>query len=306
VSVGLFVVVSLLVFALWVGPIVLTRHPSEGLTAADRLKAANDVRTALVATIVAIGALAGLVFTALNLRVSQRTLQATFESVNDARDAQRAAEKAQRETLRLQRESQVAERYTKAIEQLGNQQELDVRMGAVYALEQIASDLPEYYHQPVVEILAAFLREHADKTGGPVPDAFQGPPRSPGDLIAALEVLGRRHNAHLERRPLDLRRIRVVGAHLENANLQHAILNGVVLPGTSFIDARLNYAMLSDADLSSGDFDGADLTEAYLDDADLRGVKWDNATLTMTKLHGARYDRYRLTETQLAAAIEGD
>jgi Pentapeptide repeats (8 copies) len=296
----------LLALVLWGGPSILTRHPTKGLTAADRLKAESDVRTALVAMIIALGALAGLVFTALNLRVSQQTLRATFQSLEDARAAQRGAEEAQRDTLRLQRESQIAERYTRAVEQLGNREASDVRTGAVYALEQIASDSPEQYHQPVVEMLAAFLREHADKTHGPAPDAIGGPPRSSADLIAALEVLGRRHDVHLERRPLDLRRIRVVGAYLDRANLHGAILNGAVLPGTSFEDAFLEGASLSDADLSNCDFNGADLSGALLDDADLRYVRWTNARLTGTMLHGARYERSRMTESQLTEAVEGD
>src|SRR5690349_2015620 len=61
---GLLALAILLVLVLWVVPNVLTRLPTKDLTAADRLKAENDVRTALVATIVAFGALAGLVFTA--------------------------------------------------------------------------------------------------------------------------------------------------------------------------------------------------------------------------------------------------
>jgi hypothetical protein len=296
----------LLVLALWIGPSVLTGHQATSLTAADKLRAENDVRTALVATIVALGAVAGLVFTALNLRVSRQTLQATFQSLEDARAAQRVAEEAQRETLRLQRESQIAERYSKAIEQLGDRKALDVRTGAVYSLEKIASDWPEQYHQPVVEMLAAFLREHADKAHGPPPDAINGPPRSPADVIAALEVLARRHNVNLERRPLDLRRIRVVGAHLDRANLQGAILNGAVLPRTSFEDALLSDATLSDADLNLCNFDGADLSRAFLDEADLRNINWANARLAGTMLHGARYDPASLTETQLAEASEGD
>jgi hypothetical protein len=135
VAFGLLALAALLVFVLWVGPSVLTRNPPTDLTAAERLKASNDVRTALVATIVALGALGGLVFTGLNLRVNQHTLKATYESVEDARRAQRTSEEAQRETLRLQQESQIAERYGKAIELLGNLQALDVRTGAVYALD---------------------------------------------------------------------------------------------------------------------------------------------------------------------------
>ena len=139
---GLLALAALLVFALWVGPSLLTQNAPKDLTAAERLKASNDVRTALVATIVALGALGGLVFTGLNLRVNQRSLQATYESVEDARSAQRASEEAQRETLRLQHESQIAERYGNAIELLGNLQSLDVRTELSTPLTRLRQILP--------------------------------------------------------------------------------------------------------------------------------------------------------------------
>jgi hypothetical protein len=303
---ALLILAVLLPLVLWIGPAILARSPATGLTSAERLKAINDVRTALVATTVALGALAGLGFTALNLRVNRRTLQATFQSISDARAAQRSAEAAQRETIRLQRDSQIAERFSKAIELLGHEDQVDVRTGGIYALEQIAVDLPEYYHQPVVEVLASFLRAHADKVLSAPPDENSGPPRSSADLIAALEVLGRRHDAHLERRPLDLRRIRVIGAHLESADLEGAILNGAILSRTNLKYARLRSAKLSDAQLDLCKLEGVDLSDAWLDDADLRHVTWSDAILSRTNLHGARYDRRKLTEDQLSGAIEGD
>jgi len=55
--------------------------------------------------------------------------------------------------------AQVTERFTRAIDQLGSEK-LDVRIGAVYALEQIARDSAEL-HWPITEVLKAYLREHA-------------------------------------------------------------------------------------------------------------------------------------------------
>jgi hypothetical protein len=62
--------------------------------------------------------------------------------------------------LNLQRRGQVTDRFSKADDQLGEGTKLDVRLGAIYALEQIARDSPEL-HSPIVEILAAFIREHS-------------------------------------------------------------------------------------------------------------------------------------------------
>jgi hypothetical protein len=56
----------------------------------------------------------------------------------------------------------VTERYAKAIEQLGSDK-LEVRIGGIYALERIARDSARD-HPTVMEVLAAFVREHSLET----------------------------------------------------------------------------------------------------------------------------------------------
>jgi hypothetical protein len=63
------------------------------------------------------------------------------------------------QNLRLSRQGHVTDRYTKAIEQLGSDK-LDVRIGAIYALERIARDSATD-HPTVMDVLAAFVREHS-------------------------------------------------------------------------------------------------------------------------------------------------
>ena len=75
-----------------------------------------------------------LVFTARNYILSQRTFELTEQG-------------------------QVTDRYTKAITQLGDEK-LDVRIGGIYALERVARD-SERDHPTVMEVLAAFIREHS-------------------------------------------------------------------------------------------------------------------------------------------------
>jgi hypothetical protein len=101
----MLVVVSGLV--LWVLPAALTRHPSHGMTAAERLKATNDARGAIVGFLVAVGAAGTLVYTA--------------------------------RTYTLNREGHVTDRYTEAVSQLGDNS-APVRIGGVYALERIGND----------------------------------------------------------------------------------------------------------------------------------------------------------------------
>ena len=65
----------------------------------------------------------------------------------------------------------MTDRYTKAIEQLGSDK-LDVRIGGIFALERIARDSARD-HPTVMEVLAAFIREHSHEQWPP-PDS--GPP----------------------------------------------------------------------------------------------------------------------------------
>ena len=268
-AVGLLLV-GVVVLAIYVVPPALV---SGQLSDAQRLKAENDIRSTLVQLLAGALLLAGLFFTA--------------------------------RTLHLNREGQVTDRFTKAIDQLGSEKG-DVRLGAIYALERIAWD-SERDHEPIVDILAAFLREHADKTLFPAEDPWKptSVARSDADTIAALEVLGRRADRG-ERRPLDLRRIRVKGAHLADANLRGAVLNGVELPWSNLRGADLRGATLSDADIRSSDCSKADLRDTLLDDAKLNFVKWDEARLNNAHLHGASYERSKISPEQLAVAQEGD
>jgi hypothetical protein len=73
----------------------------------------------------------------------------------------------------LSLQDQVNERFSKAIAQLGSEQ-LDVRIGSIYALEQIARDSPKTddapgLHWPIVEIVTAFVREHTRAVPGRSP-----------------------------------------------------------------------------------------------------------------------------------------
>ena len=61
--------------------------------------------------------------------------------------------------LQVAQEGQVTERFSRAIDHLGNDS-LDVRLGAIYALERIARDSRQD-HWPVMEILTAYVRERA-------------------------------------------------------------------------------------------------------------------------------------------------
>jgi hypothetical protein len=194
-------------------------------------------------------------------------------------------------TLRLNRRGQVTERFTKAIEQLASEK-LAIRLGGIYALEQIALDSEEL-HWPVMEVLTAFLREnsatgsarsviealhdHLERATPLAWDPGEAGTMQPGlatDLQAIATVLGRRpeqrrRSEERTGRQLDLSGVwlpkaRLAGAHLEGANLK-----GARLHWASFVGANLRGANLAGAHLYESHLEGAHLEEAYFGGANL-------------------------------------
>ncbi len=154
----------------------------------------------------------------------------------------------------LNRAGQLTDRFTKAIEQLGHK-ELDVRLGGIYALERIARDSKQD-HPQVVEVLTAFVREHAPlDRDAEDPDPESGWQTPETDVQAVLTVLGRRKVSHETEPPPWL--------DLAETNLHRAIL----------FEARFRRAGLRGARLRGAHFVRADLSESYLGGTDLR---WAN------------------------------
>src|SRR6516165_2326495 len=111
--------------------------------------------------------------------------------------SRRAVEAAQR-TVELTEQGQVTDRYSKAIEQLGSDKGLDVRIGGIYALERIAHDSPRDY-PTIMDVLATFIRDHSPEQWPPVEPGRVDPLHRPvtrPDVQAALTVIGRRNPRH--------------------------------------------------------------------------------------------------------------
>ena len=111
-----------------------------------------------------------------------------------------------------------------------------VRLGGIYALEQIAFDSAEL-HWPVMEVLTAYLREHAGVRTGAEGGADTASSRLPADHQAIATVIGRRRveqdptNERLDLRETDLSAVRWDNAHLARADLYGARLELAQLDG---------------------------------------------------------------------------
>jgi uncharacterized protein YjbI with pentapeptide repeats len=187
--------------------------------------------------------------------------------------------------VRVTREGQITERFTRAVDQLGSDR-VDVRIGGIYALERIARNSPAD-RGPIAEVLSAFVRGRAawyDAKDREVPVERLRPLRARfADVQAAMTVLGRRMDAaqgadQLWLSEVDLRKARLDGACLNGARLHSAHLEGAGLIGAQLERTLLGYAHLEHAFLDGANLQGADLRAANLKGTNLHRVQ----------LHGAR------------------
>lgn len=249
---------------------------TRGLSAVDRVKVLTDFRNTLMTMLGGLAVLMAGTVAAVNVVLTQR----------------------------VQWRAMVTDRFSKAIEQLGRRgsDDLDVRIGAIYALEQIARDSSEL-HWPIMEVLSAYLRQHAPVTP---PDsdaaATAKPDRIAADHQAIATVLGRRD---AKQDPggaqLDLRRTYLAGADLVGANLKGANLREATLD-----HADLSKACLQGANLLKADLRAAHFVAAHLDGAHLNEARLDWASLANARMHGADMRGAHLGNADLnGARVEG-
>ena len=188
----------------------------------------------------------------------------------------------------------------RAIERLGSD-DLDVRIGAIHALERVARDFARD-RRKVAEVLAAFIREHS---------YGQWPPPGPGDqererptrpdVQAAITVIGRQLPGEIE--PPDLTGANLTGANLAYANLTNANLSGANLAYANLTNAVLTRADLTGTNLIGADLAYANLTRAVLTRADLDGANLHGAHLLLANLTGTNLIGTDLTYANLTRAV---
>jgi len=143
-------------------PVVINGTTHNDPRTADRIQAINSARSSLITLVVGtatgLGLIGSLVATIRNLRLTRQSVDLAQRSLELT-----ANRDSEAQALALQ--GHVTDRYSKAVEQIGNGNSLHVRLGGIYALERVAADsdrdLPT-----IVEVLSAFIRETKPATNG--------------------------------------------------------------------------------------------------------------------------------------------
>ncbi|WP_329016230.1 pentapeptide repeat-containing protein [Micromonospora rifamycinica] len=246
------------VLAVLIGPAARWLTPLAGVSDKDIPASLNATRQTLLVAVAGIVTAVGLAFTA--------------------------------RTFFLTRRGQWADRYGKAVTQLGSTEPME-RVGGIYALERLMAESPQD-HWTIVEVLATFVRRHAARTEED--ESAGGELAAPAgvDVQSALTVLCRRPRRS-ETRALDL----------SGTNLCGTMMSDGYLPLTCFDNSYLKGADLSGANLRGASFLNADLTEALLVNSGLEDAFLTAADLSWAALAGARLDRASLVAARLGGTI---
>jgi hypothetical protein len=200
-----------------------------------------------------------------------------------------------RQDFQVTADKQLADRFSQAISQLGTQNNIDVRLGGIYALHRIGSNSPSY-RRALVEIYCAFVRAHSPwpprslepkdsgknqsnaKGGNAAVQPLQT--RAP-DIQTVMRILGGikdRGQADLDLTGTDLRRANLRVMDLNRALFYKSNLSGANLTRTDLRKASLVRAILANAVLKDADLQGANLSASNLKGANLLDAHFDNKT----------------------------
>jgi len=255
---GLLLLATATLFIVWRLPEMALPELFDDASAA-RTEALNDSRRTLAQSLAGIGLLFGLYLTNRRIR-------------------------AMEDQVAISLEGQVNERFSKGVEQIGSQ-DLAVRVGGMYALENVARNHASH-HWVVAEVLAAYVRENLRLKTPQTEDRNQAEEDKhelapPTDVQVALYILGRRLEGFSDSERAEREGDRVLF-------LDRSKLAGADLYGADFAGAFLSCADLRQADLRSANLKDADLHDANLVGASLLGLNLNGCDLRGADLTGAK------------------
>lgn len=217
---------------------------------------------------------------------------------------------------------------------------LEVRIGAIYALERIAQDSLRD-HVQIMEILCAYIRENAPaRLATPFPEDWEErfavkwdedgiiiktmraqihdwaskltKPRE--DIQVALRVIGRRtteqiaregyydENGVWQRYRIDLQGTCLQRADITDGRLENALLDEAQMQGTVLFNARLKGATLVSSQMQGAYLKGVRLQGACLAEAQMQGGQLEDAQMQKAFLEKAKLQETELSRAQFQAA----
>ncbi len=215
-------------------------------------------------------------------------------------------------TVTISKEKQITEILSKAIEQIGNTESLDVRLGGVYTLERIARDSNKYFWT-AMEILMDYIkiRTSSVESGSELNSNSSTLLKEslPQDVKAALKIIARRivsqdpDGSVINLSLCSFKKICLKDARFDRANLSETSFERSDLESSKFPFANLSSTNFLKANLSNSNFRNADLFDSDFSGANLKGADFKKAKFNKTNLEGADLSNAMLKGTDLSNAV---
>jgi len=151
---------------------------------------------------------------------------------------------------------------------------IEVRVKAILALEQIANRSPDV-HSQIMKILCAYIRENTKEN--------RERPRE--DIQTALNVIGRRNQ--IQRTLEGPKTIFLSGSILNGSNMEGMDFSGAIMIGVKLNGANLNRANFKFTNLFMANLADASLMNTSFFNADLRRATFDRAVSFKTDFRKA-------------------
>jgi len=204
-----------------------------------------------------------LIFTLLRTWINERTTRATEEGLITDRINAAVASLGADKTLKGFDDGKD---YTRP--------NIEVRVGAILALERIAKRSPDVHIQ-IMEILCAYIRENTKEN--------RERPRE--DIQTALNVIGRRNQ--IQRTLEGPKTIFLSGSILNGSNMEGMDFSGAIMIGVKLNGANLNRANFKFTNLFMANLADASLMNTSFFNADLRRATFDRAVSFKTDFRKA-------------------
>lgn len=226
--------------------------------------------------VLSIAALVSLPFVIWRAQANDRSSKASH----------RQSEVASRQ-IEIATESQINDRFTRAMEQLGSEN-LTIRIGGVHALGKIAEDSPRDA-QTIIDILCTFVRDQTrndeyKKSRKGANGVFLLPR---ADIQDAITVLGRGQfslfHKNLERAYLP--KVKMINADFSNTSFSNTVLHSTHIfnskfENCTFFKTQMIKSKIEDVLFQNTNFVSSDMSDSVITSSTIEKTNMDNVILS--------------------------
>ncbi len=192
-------------------------------------------------------------------------------------------------------------RYISAIKQLGNLKEdhtanVEVRMGALYALENLMKNAADEYHYQVLSLLCAYLPANAE-----LKSEEKGRLRIRADVHSCAQIIARR-NRYWDEEKIYFNNLNFTGFLLEKADFEHSIMREMNFEHANLGETNFKHATIQRTNFRRTVLWRSNFKHAYISEANFESTMMRRSSFAETLIYKSNFQDVYLSEVELRKA----